>query len=457
MRGSRPFHGGRGSVDYDDAEFFDGDPRIAPGLPRPIGWRVRDGDGSQAYDKFGPLDTDWVPIGQTATPATPSGPSLPGALCFDFSYGFGTTATDDLLPNPGIKTFWLTPATDADHATVNQVREWEIGGTAGFVALDVYVSECTLNDTGTASIGRLIVTVNGVDTAALVTMFDGFTGRLQSVASVAVVDGDRVGLRWLSDVNFSTGQLQATAMVCLSVASPTLPPVLPGLGLLGLWETDPAICVITKDGVDRISSVTDGTSNGRTMLQAVGARQPLYVAGAFNSYPGIEFGAAMDRILEYSADNLGLADGGPRTVMCVCEPAGAAGGSLAVFKRATNYFGMELWTHGGRQDFYGNGQFPTPADISAVVPVDYGGNRIVVLWIWDGVTMVCRVQGVPIAVTPTTIGDETSVAPGLTLGNNNGVFGDRGFIGRGALWAVWDHALSAADVTSAEAYSVKYL
>jgi hypothetical protein len=61
--GSRTPHGQAGSRDYDQAEPFAGDPRIAPGLARPVGWRVREPDGSAAYDKFDTGDQDWTPVG----------------------------------------------------------------------------------------------------------------------------------------------------------------------------------------------------------------------------------------------------------------------------------------------------------------------------------------------------------------------------------------------------------
>jgi hypothetical protein len=167
----------------------------------------------------------------------------------------------------------------------------------------------------------------------------------------------------------------------------------------------------------------------------------------------------MDRILEYFASNMGLADGAARTVMCVCEPDGAAGGSLVVFKRATNYLGCELWLDGPTQRLYGNGAFPTPANINATTPVDYGGNRIAVIWDFDGTAMKVSVNGLPIAASGTAIGDETSVAPGVTLGNNNGVFGDRGFIGKIAGGMGWSRSLLATpgDTNRALAYAVKYL
>jgi hypothetical protein len=83
----------------------------------------------------------------------------------------------------------------------------------------------------------------------------------------------------------------------------------------------------------------------------------------------------------------------------------------------------------------------------------------VVIWDWNGTIMKCRVNAVPIPLTTTVIGDETSVAPGVTLGNNNGVFGDRGFIGEMAGAWIWDRSLAATpgDTELAETYAGKYL
>jgi hypothetical protein len=58
---------GPGDVYQYQGELYNGDPRIAPGLARPIGWRTRVPDGTAAYDKFGPLDTNWVPVGTSSS------------------------------------------------------------------------------------------------------------------------------------------------------------------------------------------------------------------------------------------------------------------------------------------------------------------------------------------------------------------------------------------------------
>ncbi len=61
--GSSSGRGHRGSQDSYEWEQYGLDPSVAPGLARPRGWRVGLPDGSQAWDKTGPLDTDWTIVG----------------------------------------------------------------------------------------------------------------------------------------------------------------------------------------------------------------------------------------------------------------------------------------------------------------------------------------------------------------------------------------------------------
>ena len=402
-------------------------------------------------------------LGPIGGASSPGGPNVAGpfAGCFDFSFGHGHPGTDDVLPL-GLEGFWITPDGDSDHATVNQEHEWEIGGIGSFVALDVYVYQCAIVDDGTSSVDKLVITVNGLETGVFVEVFNGFSGRLQANAALATVDGDRIGLKWSPDDHYVSGTLRMTAVVCATHLAPTpipLPPVLPGLGLIAQWETDPTVSTLTLGAGPVLTGVSDGTGNGFNQAQATGARQVPWVPGVVNGFGVARFPNTQDKILEYSASNMGLADGGPRTVMTVCKPVSGFGGTLLCFKRATNYFAMEIWTHGGRQDFYGNGQFPTPVDIFATVTVDYSGNQLCVIHDWDGTTFRVRVNGVPITLTPPLIiGDETSVAPGATIGNNNGVFGDRGFIGDWSGSWVWDRSLNATpgDTVLAETYASKY-
>jgi len=64
--GSQGPRGHVGSKDYNQGEPYGTDPSVAPGLPRPIGWRVLLPDGLGAWDKFGPNDTDWTPVGTSS-------------------------------------------------------------------------------------------------------------------------------------------------------------------------------------------------------------------------------------------------------------------------------------------------------------------------------------------------------------------------------------------------------
>jgi hypothetical protein len=401
-------------------------------------------------------------------PPTPTPPAVfPGAaLDMILSYGHGVPDVDDQIPSTeGGFEMWLSPTDTADISEPGQVREWVTLADLTNVAIVVRIDLANMTSVGGPWVTKLVVTVDGSDVAAEVVIPSGITTNTTLIANVAlaIAANSKVGCA------FSTsGELDAASRLRCEVrliasgavipTPPILPPVLPGFGLLFDWETDPAVSTITLTG-GAISKITDASGNAFDLVQATALRRPTLAAAAFNAFDGIVFPAAMDRILEYATSNMGLADGGARTVMCVCKPDGAAGGSLVVFKRATDYLGCELWLDGGTQRLYGNGAFPTPANIDATTPVDYGGNRIVVIWDFDGTDMFVSVQGIDIPASGTTIGDETSVAPGVTLGNNNGVFGDRGFIGKIAMAAGWSRSLRATpgDTNRALAYAVKYL
>jgi hypothetical protein len=73
-------HGTQTATDFQESELYAFDPRVAPGLPRPVGWRVRSPDGTQAYDKYGPNDTDWMPVGSAGGTVLVDGLIKPGIV-----------------------------------------------------------------------------------------------------------------------------------------------------------------------------------------------------------------------------------------------------------------------------------------------------------------------------------------------------------------------------------------
>jgi hypothetical protein len=405
----------------------------------------------------------------TGGPKPGSGGGVAPGAAIDawLSYGHGVPGVDDQLPalEEGAIELWLTPTDAADISEPGQVREWVAAADLTGVAIIVRVDRAEIISVGGPWVSKLVVTVDGSDVACEVIIPEGITTdtTLQASLALAIAAGSKVGVAFSASGELNTGSTLRTEVRLVASGvpiplPPVLPPVLPGFGLLFDWETDPDVSTITITG-SGISLLTDASGNGFDLVQATDARRPTVAPAEFNAFDGIVFPNTMNKILEYFATNMGLADGGPRTVMTVCKPDGAAGGSLVVFKRATNYLACELWLDGATQRLYGNGAFPTPADINATTPVDYGGNKLVVIHDFDGTDMVVSVNGVLIPASGTTIGNETSVAPGVTLGNNNGVFGDRGWIGKIAMAAGWSRSLRATpgDTNRALAYAVKYL
>lgn len=92
--GSQTPRAGIGSIDNDECEQFGLDPSIAPGLARPIGWRVRKPDGTGAWDKTGLLDTDWTPVGGGGGGVT----SVVGVAPIQVNTVAGVATVSDLAP-----------------------------------------------------------------------------------------------------------------------------------------------------------------------------------------------------------------------------------------------------------------------------------------------------------------------------------------------------------------------
>lgn len=107
-------------------ELFDGDPSVSPGLARSVGWRVY--DGSQAWDKYGPGDTDWILVGPTG-----------GFLTFDVDwfeaqkriFSFNT----QLNPFQWAAETSLGPSEDFNAANNGWLNDTIVTGDTGAVAV----------------------------------------------------------------------------------------------------------------------------------------------------------------------------------------------------------------------------------------------------------------------------------------------------------------------------------
>lgn len=112
--GSSKSSGHQGSRDFEQDELFGADPSVV-GLPRPEGWRVRLPTGLGAWDKTGPADTDWTPVGGGGGGAITSVVGVDGILVTN---GSGPVVTVGQRP---IAATW----------TIDRMRVYAVDGANG--------------------------------------------------------------------------------------------------------------------------------------------------------------------------------------------------------------------------------------------------------------------------------------------------------------------------------------
>jgi hypothetical protein len=494
-RGSRPFHGGRGSVDYDDAELFSGDPRVAPGLPRPIGWRVRSGDGSSAYDKYGPLDTNWVPIGTSAAVGitsinspdssilvgNPTGPAVTvetnpatsTATLFDLvlSYGHGMAADAEL---PAATSFWFSPTTIADLARANQVREWVTTDALAFLELVIRVDAATL----TTAAGRYIVTVNGLDTAIGLDLPLGATAdtTLRTSALFTVAADSRVGVRFNGSAIGAGSSMRAEIRLRGATSgTPIVPNTLPAnalalfppenLALDGNTWTDAVAghtytCTVPTPsgppppGIDQISGparMNDGKFNGHPYA---------YFRNYNGAFDGINYTPCMlsTSVAMFAGSAAPIA---PRTYVAVCRPDTGIGGVAMSGQRGTPCFEAALYQPAGdlTQAVYFNvGKGTAPTD-NLATPHSYATQEVILIWRTDGTVVEFFINGVKQVLDATTIGADNAAAKGFGIGNlPNAEFSSRvGFRGGICFEGVWAHNFTDAEVLQATSNCAQYV
>lgn len=135
----------------------------------------------------------------------------PNQWSLALSFGLGIAGVDDQIPEVA-SSWWLTPNLTADLIVAAEVREWPAPVELGEVTLDVYVDAADLNSVG----ARLIVTVDGVDTAVEVTIPTGASAglSLSATGDVPVPVGSRVGVRFAPDDETLDGEtLRCEVMV----------------------------------------------------------------------------------------------------------------------------------------------------------------------------------------------------------------------------------------------------
>jgi lysophospholipase L1-like esterase len=128
---------GPGGIIFAPYEQFDGDPRIAPGLPRKQGWRVLMPDGSAAYDKTGPADTDWCLV----------------------ECGGDVGGVDQIVPGPGIG---VSPGGGTGVVTVSNTGVLSLNGEVGGVTIGSSDGSLNVQTIGSTDIDLTIAGGSGV-------------------------------------------------------------------------------------------------------------------------------------------------------------------------------------------------------------------------------------------------------------------------------------------------------
>lgn len=359
------------------------------------------------------------------------------------SFGQGTDGTDNNLPTD--ESFWLGPQVDADHATVDQAREWPTDIALHFVKLLVYIDDAGISgETGVS----FIVTLNGADTPISVSIPAGVTtgAELSIGAFLEVAANSRLGVRVDGSGVTAGSKLRCEARLIGSQSgTPTTPTALPS-DPLALYPSS-ALAASGESWDD-----TTGNGFGLGVPPVLGARRPDVLQNtAFNGNRYAHFGTTATDILatetEMFPGHVNPVE--PRTFAAVIRPTNATGGTVGCFRLTADYFSCALWKTAGNQYAYENGDANNSL-LSSVI--DYGGDELVCVWVTDGVSVTLYVDGVARAAATNAVGPETGVAPGFSLGNMLAHFGDRGFEGDICFAGVWARAWDNSEILSGTAY-----
>lgn len=202
--GSQTPFGHVGSVDGTIPEAYGVNPSLAPGLPRPRGWRVALPDGTGAWDKTGPLDTDWSPV------AAGAGGDVTGV-----AQGNGI-----LVSSPG----GPVPVVSADYgagADVQTVMDANDAGTSLQLAKIDHAHEgmrflSSPDDS-------LIINQNGPDFTIRQTTVAGWPIANMRIYTVDGVNGDDTNVGFADAAGTTSADYEAAVVAAGAVAKKTVP------------------------------------------------------------------------------------------------------------------------------------------------------------------------------------------------------------------------------------------
>jgi hypothetical protein len=481
------FHRGATTLHFLEPIEVGTDPTISPGWARPLGWRVATADGLLAWDKTGPADTDWTPVGPGAIGTidqitsddgsvvitNPLGPivdlsvaaAASSANLFDVTLSFGHGMDIDAVLPPAT-SFWLTATTITDLARADQVRQWPVDQALSFIGLDVVVSESS----GIGELGlALIVTLGGLDTALSITVPTGITEDtlFSTSAMLPVPAGSFVGVRVDgSGVGESESIRLQARLHGAATGTPVIPSTLP-IDALALYRPED----LASDG----SSWTDSVAgNLYSLTVPSSSTPPAWITpisgptriddGSFNGHPYGHYTSYNDPLfgINYTPNMLAthvamfagsVAPIAPRTLVAVCRPSTAIGGIVGTTQFTTPCWKGALYKPAGDLTqaacFTINKGATQTNDL--ITPVSLAAQEVVLIWRTNGTTLDFFIDGVLQPLDTDTIGSDNAAGGGFCLGNlaSATYTSQDGFRGDICFGGVWARAFTDAEVLAA--------
>jgi hypothetical protein len=208
---------------------------------------------------------------------------------------------------------------------------------------------------------------------------------------------------------------------------------------------------ITLNG-GNVSAWADQSGQGNNAVQASAPNQPAFAASAIGGMPGVTFGPNLSL---GGTSNL-VAASSARTVFVVEKAnAGSEGGSLLVFRTATNRYALQIFNAAVLGTIYTWTDCVAVNSQNSLVPADIDGTSNIIEATFDGNVGVSlqqmKLNGTVKAASGSAVTTDSGTA-GFTVGMRLDNPTHECFFGSIAEVIVYDTVLSTANATTVRTY-----